>query len=191
MSYDEDPPTRRLPMPPREPNPREPLPPRDALPPSEQRPPAGSSDVQLYALEQQLKSLRSWLVALAAVAVVALGVAAVALVTGGDDASSDDTTPAGLRKSVERLEGRIDDRATKGDLSDLKNDIDALKTSVSDAGSGDATTTSQTDAPDVSGLQSDLSDLSSRVDALEQAASSSGDGGTDGTDTTTDGTAAP
>jgi len=177
MSYDEDPPTRRLPMPPREPHPREPTPPRDALPPSEQRPPAGANDVQLYALEQQVRSLRSWLVGLALLAVVALGVAAWALVSsGGDDDSSSARTPAALRSSVERLEERVDDRATKGDLSDVKEEIAELKTTVSEASSAadDTTTTSTTEAPDVSGLESSLSDLSSRVEALEQAAGAAG-----------------
>lgn len=185
MSYDEDPPTRRLPVPPRDPRPREQTAQHGALPPSEQRPPSGASDVQLYALEQQLRSLRSWLVGLAVLAVIALGVAAWALVSSGDDdggSASEARTPAALRKSVEKLEQRVDDRATKGDLSDLKDQIASLKTSVSEASSdtGDTTTTSTTDSPDVSGLQSDLSDLSSRVDALEQASSSDG--------TTTDGT---
>jgi hypothetical protein len=181
MSYDEDPPTRRLPIPPREPQPREPLPrepvpPREPLPPVEGRPVAAASDVQLYALQEQMRSLRSWLAALAVLSVVALGIAAWALLSSGDD-DSGTRTPAALRKSVEKLENRVDDRATKGDLDDVKNDIAELKTSVSQAASqdgGDTTTTQTTEAPDVSGLQSSLDDLSSRVDALEQAASSGG-----------------
>lgn len=183
MSYDEDPPTRRLPVPPREPLPRERVPPTDpgmsGGGPHPPAPQAGISEVQLYDLEQRLSSMRSWLVALAAIAVVALAVAAVALVSGGDDDSSSSSarTPAGLRDSVEQLEERVDDRATKGQLANVREDIAELKTSVEAASSaasdaGDTTTT--TESTDVTGLQNDLSDLSARVEALEQASSSEG-----------------
>ena len=181
MSYDEDPPTRRLPVPPREPGPprpRERQPTGPGGPPTGERPvAAAASDVQLYALEQQLRSMRTWLTALAVLAVVALGVAAWALVSSGDDDSSSSArTPASLRKSVDRLEQRVDDRATKGDVSDLQDDITALQKTVeaADTGAAETTTTEATQAPDVSGLQESLSDLSSRVDALEQGTASEG-----------------
>lgn len=179
MSYDEDPPTRRLPVPPREPLPRERVPPGEPGPPGAGGgPPGGISEVQLYDLEQRLRSMRSWLTAMAVVAVLALVVAAVALATGGgDDSSSSARTPAGLRNSVEELEERVNDRATKGQLANVREDIDELKTSVAEASSGasdSGDTTTTTESADVSGLQNDLSDLSARVEALEQAPSSDG-----------------
>lgn len=163
-------------MPPREPGPPRPrerqAQPPGAGPPTGERPLAAApGDPQLYALEQQVRSLRTWMTALAVLAVVALGVAAWALVSGGDDDSSSGArTPAALRKSVDRLEDRVADRATKGDVSDLQDDITALQKSVAAAGSssGETTTTEATEAPDTSGLESQLSDLATRVDALEQ-----------------------
>lgn len=178
MSYDEDPPTRRLPVPPREPLPRERVPPAgDAGPP-----PAGPgggpglSEVEVYDLEQRMAKLRSWLVALAVVAVLALVVAAIALVSGGEDSSSA-RTPAGLRNDVEKLEERVGDRATKGQLDSVKDDVSALQKAVEAVGEssgGDSTTTATTPAPDVSGLESQLSDLAARVEALEQAPAAEG-----------------
>lgn len=181
MSYDEDPPTRRLPVPPRgEPLPRERVGPPEPGPPGGGSQGGGISEVQLYDLEQRLKSMRTWLTTLALVAVLALVVAAVALATGGGDdesSSADARTPAALRRDVAQLEERLDDRVTKGQLASVKDDIAELRTSVSEASSaasdsGDTTTT--TGGPDVSALQTSLSDLSARVEALEQAPSSDG-----------------
>lgn len=184
MSYDEDPPTRRLPVPPRDQPPRErervrPTDP-DGLgtgPPPPGPPVHGVSDAQFFDLEQRLHSMRSWLVALAAIAVVALAVAAVALISSSDDDDSTARTPSGLRNSVERLEERVEDRATKGQLSNVREEIEELKTSVAEASSaaaesGDTTTT--TESADVSGLENELSDLSARIEALEQAPAAEG-----------------
>lgn len=175
VSFEEDPPTRRLP---REPvAPRAPTPPRGPVPPREPVPPGDGwapqdDGAQLAVLEQRLASLRSWLVALAVIAVLALVVAAVALVSsGGDDettSSSSGGSTASLRRSVDRLEKQIDDRATDGDLSDLKDEVQTLKTAAA-ATSTSTTSDSPDDAAQVSELSSSLDALDARVNALEQA----------------------
>lgn len=199
MSYDDDPPTRRLPVPPREPvgprEPREPLPPREPPlrdPAYVAQPVAGVADAQLLAMEERLSALRSWLVALAVLSLLALGVAAWALLSSEDSGSGSGSSrsTASLREDVAKLEERIGDRATKGDLSDVRSDVNALQTSVDDAAKAqdDAPDTDAASTADVDALEQDVQTLQDRVEELESAPPAADEGATDGT---TDGTTAP
>ncbi|WP_210495174.1 hypothetical protein [Patulibacter sp. SYSU D01012] len=204
MSFDDDEPTRMSPRVPQPPagggppagTPREPHPPagrpRDPATPVAAAAPAAAwpqEDPRLVVLEERLSSLRTALLAFAAVAVVALGLATWALLRdGGDSGSSGGTSTRALRERVSSLEDRLDGRATDGDVEKVAKQVDALEEQVK---AQPATTT--TPAPDtgdeqaVSGLQDDVQELQRQVQQLQQAAANAGDDGAapdDGTTTT-------
>lgn len=214
MSFDDEP-TRMSPRVPQPPagqptppagQPRVPHPPADARPPVAGAVPPGAvppgvdpavpwaQDPRLAVIEDRLSSLRTALWAFAAVSVVALGLAFWALLddggddTGGGSGSSTASTRA-LRDRVSKLEDRIDDRATDGDVQDVSKQVAALSKRVDALPT--TSTTPQDDGGDqvnpeaISALQDDVQQLQQQVQALQQAAAAAGADTAGGDDTTT------
>src|SRR5688500_11085188 len=109
---DPEPPTRRIPP---------------TAPPPAPSPHVITEDERVaYAkLADRVGSLRAWLALATVLAIAALGLAAWALVTKEEE---DDTQAGASRTSVERLDARvdelesqIDDRATQGAVSELRD----------------------------------------------------------------------
>ncbi|WP_022928528.1 hypothetical protein [Patulibacter americanus] len=211
MSFDDEP-TRMSPRAPQPPagqptppagQPRVPHPPAGvrqpvagAVPPG-QVPPgvdpavAWAQDPRLTAIEDRLSSLRTALWAFAAVSIVALGLAFWALLDQGD--SDGDTTrtsrsgTSALRDRVSKLEDRIDDRATDGDVQKVSSDLAALSKRV-DALPTTAPAPQDDGDPEVNPeavteLQGDVQELQQQVRTLEQAAAAAGGDTGEGTAT--------
>jgi polyhydroxyalkanoate synthesis regulator phasin len=152
---------------------------------------AWAQDPRLTAIEDRLSSLRTALWAFAAVSIVALGLAFWALLDQGDsDGDTTRTSSSGtsaLRDRVQKLEDRLEDRATDGDVEKVSSQVSALSKRV------DALPTTapapQDDGGDdvnpeaVTELQGDVEELQQQVQALEQAAAAAGGDTGEGTTT--------
>ncbi|HYF28716.1 MAG TPA: hypothetical protein VD931_23445 [Baekduia sp.] len=156
MGYDE--PTRRLPQQPaRGPEVRETV-------------MSTGDDGWRQRLEDRLRSLQTAVAVLSVLTAAALGIALWALLD--DEGSSGGTTRGELSNRIERVEERLDDRATKGDVEGLQEDVQELTTKVDEAasrpqedGGGDDGAAQQA----VDDLRTQVEDLQGRVDQLEQS----------------------
>jgi len=132
-------------------------------------------DPERAALRDSIRSLRTalWLVAL--LAAVALGVAAYALLAEDDEDNG--RTPASASRvaaiddKVDELENRLDERATKGQVENVRKDLDDLEERL-----GDVSKTAQDSGGDddaqqaVDDVKGDVQQLEDRVNDLEQQA---------------------
>jgi TolA-binding protein len=130
----------------------------------------------LVELQDQVRSLRTAVVLLGLLSVVALGIAAWALVKSNDanngNAHSGNAASAArvskLEDRVSSLETKVDNRATKGDLDDLQSQQKDLTDRVGklESNSGQAQNAASKDAVDQ--VSQDVQDLQKRVDDIEQ-----------------------
>lgn len=129
--------------------------------------PASDLNVFLARLEDTVDSLRTGLIVVGLIAVVALGVSLYGLLTGDDGSSSgasrsglaSDARVSGLEDRVDKLSRQLQDvRSASRDNSELGDRVEQLEGTVrtlSDGSGGD-------DAKQA------LDQLSSRIDAIEQ-----------------------
>ena len=133
-------------------------------------------------LLDRVNSLRTALVLVGVLAAIALGVAAYALIDANteDDGGTNGRTAASaekvsdLEQQVEELDSRVDDRATKNQVSELNSDVEDLQDQVrqlsqQDSGGGDEEAQQANEQ-----LQKDLQQLEDRVNDLEQQQSQGG-----------------
>jgi len=131
-------------------------------------------DAPAYAeLAERIRSLRGWLALATALALIALGVAAWAVVTKEEE---EDARAGASRGSVSRLDSRVDelesrleDRATKGSLDEVREDQRELRDEVEQVGQraadgGDTEAVQES----VQELSEDVTQLQQRLDELEQ-----------------------
>jgi TolA-binding protein len=131
----------------------------------------------LVELQDQVRSLRTAVVLLGLLAVVALGIAAWALVKS-NDANNNDNAQSGnaasaarvskLEDRVSSLETKVDNRATKGDLNDLETQQKDLADRVSKLESKSGQTQNAASKDAVNQVSQDVQDLQKRVDDLEK-----------------------
>ena len=130
----------------------------------------------------RIGSLRTAVVLVGILAAIALGVGAYALIDANndDESGTNGRTAASaqrvsdLEQEVEELDARVDDRATKNQVSELSSDVEDLQDQVrqlsqqQSGGGGD-------DAQQaVEGVQNDVQELEDRVNDLEQQQSEGG-----------------
>jgi TolA-binding protein len=131
----------------------------------------------LVELQDQVRSLRTAVVLLGLLAVVALGIAAWALVKS-NDAGNNDNAQSGnaasaarvskLEDRVSSLETKVDNRATKGDLNDLQSQQKDLADRVAKLESRSGQTQDAASKDSVSQVSQDVQDLQKRVDDVEK-----------------------
>ena len=171
MSVPPDQPTRRVPV--------EPAVPRQV--PVEPGVPVATAYAadDVYWREQileRLDSLRTWLMLVGTVAVLALGLAIWALAREQEDRSGSGTAARSeqirnLRDDVDTLRSQLSNRATVGQLNDVSKQIAAASqgtpTTVPDNGATNALSKS------ISQLNQQVVDLGQRVKTLEESAAAS------------------
>jgi peptidoglycan hydrolase CwlO-like protein len=126
-------------------------------------------------IRDRLRSLKTAVVLLAVLAVVALGIAIWALLGSQDTADTQGASASrvsALENQVDDLEADVKNSASKSDLQQLSKREQELAAKVDDL---DKQVTQTADAvgtvsKDVQTLQQDVEDLQGRVDALEQDA---------------------
>lgn len=130
------------------------------------------------AVLDDLRSLKRWLALIGVLALVALGAALYALLAedeDGDGRGASRTSVRQLDTRVDDLESRIDDRATKNSVAEVRdqqrelNDrVDELSEQAADG--GDAAAAEEA----AEQLRSDVDELEQRVQAAEEAAEQAG-----------------
>ena len=159
MGYDPEPPTRRIP-------PQQPQGPPPGGQIRETEYATADPGFALQELTDRVRSLQTALALVGVLAAAALGVALWTLLSeddGGDASGASSEQVAELEDRVERVEERVGDRATEGQLSEVQEDVEQLSQQVEEAaaeGGGD-------DAQQaVEDLSEDVQALSDRVDDL-------------------------
>jgi len=113
-------------------------------------------------LLDRLRSLRTALAIVGVLAIAALGVALYSLLSEDDDGDTrQGASPArvsALEDQVDELDNRVDDRATKNSVDELRADQQDLEEQVKQAGSSD----------DSEQLQQSVDQLNDDIQALEQ-----------------------
>ena len=164
MSYDTDPPTRRL-------APNEP----PAVVPVNVRETehvVAEDPLWREQLLDSVRSLRTGLVLVGLLAAAALTLSLFTLLTDEDRTDGDGRRGAsagrvaGIDDRVDRLESEIDDRATKSSVSSLRSAQQELESKVEDASAQAAESDGGTEAAEA--LQDDVQALGQRLDDLEQ-----------------------
>ena len=134
--------------------------------------PAVDPNVILLRLEDSIDALRTWLLVVGVLALVALGVAVYAIVSDDDttaDSGSRSRTGLASDARVSQIESRVDrlsrqvqdlrtDAGSGGDASALANRIDQLESTVK----------SLSGQPAAGGTQGAIDELSGRIDDLAE-----------------------
>jgi outer membrane murein-binding lipoprotein Lpp len=130
----------------------------------------------LAELQDQVRSLRTAVVLLGLLSVVALGIAAWALLKSHDDTTTTTTQPGGasaarvsrLQDRVSNLETKVGNRATTGGLNDLKTQQKDLADRVDKLESKSGQTQNAASKDTVDQVSQDVQDLQKRVENLEK-----------------------
>jgi uncharacterized protein HemX len=126
-------------------------------------------------VRDRLRSLKTAVVLLAVLAVVALGIAIWALLSSQDTSDTQGASASrvsALEDQVNDLEADVKNSASKNDLQQLSKREQELAAKVDDLDQQSTQTADDlaTVSKDVQTLQQDVEDLQGRVDALEQGA---------------------
>lgn len=133
----------------------------------------------LARLEDRLSSLRTALALVGVLAAVALGIALVELLSdeeeGGGDRGASPARVDGIEDRLDEVDERLENRATSGDLSDLRSNqqelaerLDAVEQAAEDQPDGDPSAEIEELRQSVEGLEQQVSDLEQRVEDLEE-----------------------
>lgn len=164
MGYDPEPPTRRIP----------PQPPAGTPVAQSQhieREVVTEDDLRHQQLLDKLRSLQTALALVGVLAAAALGVALYAVLSSdeeGDGRGASSSRVSQLEEDVDRLNERVEDRATENSVSELRQDVEELNGDVEQAQSEGGGAEEATQA--VEDLRGDVDQLEQQVEDLAQQA---------------------